>query len=251
MINADPATSRVSYNGGEGGTRLQATASQLSYAREQHVAPTTLQLQQERLALNNPEQRFAVNQGRPQIAATARPGVFQGAGVVRINPERNGYVYRPGAHNTASVRPRFQNTSRNQIPDQPALQNGVNAEAIPQARQDNPDDNAYRRAVRPAGNNHATPVRVTNPRPTPPPAEPNKERRPQPPVSFGNPYASAYPMPARADASGWNENRSEAPRPEQFQAAPSRQVFQSAPRATARAPSGNSGQSHTGDRSPR
>ncbi len=88
--------SRVSYNGGEGGIRFQPTPEQMAYARQQHTYATPAQIQAQRLAKENPAQRFSMNHGRPEIAATARPGKFNGPDVVRMNKARNSYDYKPG-----------------------------------------------------------------------------------------------------------------------------------------------------------
>ena len=62
----------VSYNGGTGGVEAQQEA----YAKEQHVGPVAAQTQHMQAAINNPELRASVNQGKPPIAATAKPGEF-------------------------------------------------------------------------------------------------------------------------------------------------------------------------------
>jgi hypothetical protein len=82
VVNNNTNVSRVSYNGGTGGTTAQPTTSQLAAAREPHVAPTALQTQHERAASMNREMLASANHGQPAVAATARPGVFKGEGVV-------------------------------------------------------------------------------------------------------------------------------------------------------------------------
>jgi hypothetical protein len=66
----------VSYNGGSGGVAAQPTAAQLQAAHETHLAPTSVQAQHVRAASTNTQLRFSANHGRPSIAATAKPGVF-------------------------------------------------------------------------------------------------------------------------------------------------------------------------------
>jgi WXXGXW repeat (2 copies) len=88
--------SRVSYNGGAGGVKAQATREQEAYARERHMEATPAQLQQQHAAMDNPAQRFSNNHGRPEIAATTHAGKFKGPGVVRMNKEHGSYVYKPG-----------------------------------------------------------------------------------------------------------------------------------------------------------
>src|ERR1700722_11625017 len=73
---------RVSYNGGNGGVRAQPTSAELAASHEQHIALVPAQRQHEQTARSNPQLRASNNQGKPPIAATARPGSFSGAGVV-------------------------------------------------------------------------------------------------------------------------------------------------------------------------
>jgi WXXGXW repeat (2 copies) len=76
---------RVSYNGGPGGTNARATRAQLAATRGRRFGPVKEQTDQARLAQRNPMQRAAVNHGRPEIAATARPGAFHGPAAVRAS----------------------------------------------------------------------------------------------------------------------------------------------------------------------
>ncbi len=73
---------RVSFNGGTGGTVAQPTPQEQAAAREQHVAATTAQIQHEQAAITNKALLASENQGRPAIAATSKPGEFTGKGVV-------------------------------------------------------------------------------------------------------------------------------------------------------------------------
>ena len=73
---------RASYNGGPGGITLRPTRAQRTYARERHYGLTRAQELHERTARGIPALRASVNRGRPMIAATQRPGVFHGRGVV-------------------------------------------------------------------------------------------------------------------------------------------------------------------------
>jgi hypothetical protein len=67
---------RVSYNGGEGGTRVQASAADRAYMSQRHTAATSAQVRHERAASGRRELAASVNQGRPAIAATVQPVVF-------------------------------------------------------------------------------------------------------------------------------------------------------------------------------
>jgi hypothetical protein len=71
-------TTRVSYNGGNGGVQARATAQEETFSREQHVGRVPAQEQHIQQARANPELRASNNQGKPPIAATARPGDFKG-----------------------------------------------------------------------------------------------------------------------------------------------------------------------------
>lgn len=149
-VTTPVAASRVSYNGGAGGLIARPTPGQQLALRER-VPATAVQLQQQRIALDNPEQRFSVNNGRPAIAATTRPGDFTGRSVVRMDPERNAYVYREVAHPTPG-QPSFRQERRIEQAPQPVYRNGF---ADP-----------YRPTVRPQEGGFSNGNRV-EPRPTP------------------------------------------------------------------------------------
>jgi WXXGXW repeat (2 copies) len=74
---------RVSYNGGRGGLMARPTPQDQLAAHDRHTQPLAAQQQQVRMASQNRELRASVNHGAPTIAATPRPGVFSGHGVVR------------------------------------------------------------------------------------------------------------------------------------------------------------------------
>ena len=80
IANNDPG--RASYNGGVGGVAVRPPAEQEAYAHERHLAPTQEQTAHVEAARNDPSLRATENHGRPQIAATARPGELHGTGVV-------------------------------------------------------------------------------------------------------------------------------------------------------------------------
>src|SRR5450432_173240 len=65
---------RVSYNGGNGGVAVRATAQEEVAARERHVPPVAAQTQHVEAARANPSLRSTANHGNPPIAATAKPG---------------------------------------------------------------------------------------------------------------------------------------------------------------------------------
>ena len=82
VINNNVTVNRVSYNGGAGGIVAAPTAQERMAAQEQHVAATAAQHQHIQQAAANPALLAHNNGGHPAIAATARPGAFNGPGVV-------------------------------------------------------------------------------------------------------------------------------------------------------------------------
>jgi hypothetical protein len=92
---------RVSYNG-HGGVDVRPTPRQESAERQRHVAPVAAQTQHMQAARGNRELRASVNQGRPPIAATEKPGQFSGRSVV---PAREaGAPYHPPANRGGTER---------------------------------------------------------------------------------------------------------------------------------------------------
>jgi hypothetical protein len=81
-VIVEPGATRVSFNGGSGGTTVRPTPEQIATAGEKHVAAVPSQLQQERTASENKALLASENHGKPAIAATAKPGEFSGHGVV-------------------------------------------------------------------------------------------------------------------------------------------------------------------------
>jgi hypothetical protein len=73
---------RVSFNGGNGGVQVRATSQEDAAGRERHIAPVAAQTQHVQSARANPELRASANQGKPPIAATAKPGAFKDSGAV-------------------------------------------------------------------------------------------------------------------------------------------------------------------------
>ncbi|MGA2212165.1 MAG: hypothetical protein ABSH31_02725 [Bryobacteraceae bacterium] len=71
----------VSYNGGEGGITARPTAQEQAAADERHIPPTSQQTEHVQTASTNRQLYESANQGKPPIAATAKPGQFSG-GVV-------------------------------------------------------------------------------------------------------------------------------------------------------------------------
>jgi hypothetical protein len=72
----------VSYNGGPGGISVRPTPAEAAAVREHHTQLTPAQTQHIHLASSNRSLLATVNGGKPAVAASPRPGVFSGKGVV-------------------------------------------------------------------------------------------------------------------------------------------------------------------------
>jgi len=81
VINEVPVN-RVSFNGGAGGVVARPTPTEMRAAAERHLAMPPAQQQHELAAARDNTMRAAFNHGNPPVAATAKPGVFYGKGVV-------------------------------------------------------------------------------------------------------------------------------------------------------------------------
>ena len=80
VIN-DVTVSRISYNGGHGGTNALPRDEERASEREEHVATTHEQVQHEGSARARRELRQSADRGRPPIAAAPMPVVFEDRGV--------------------------------------------------------------------------------------------------------------------------------------------------------------------------
>ena len=87
-VVVEPGASRVSFNGGSGGTTARPTLEEEAAARERHVAAAPAQFQHERNASSDKSLLASENHGRPAVAATSRPGEFTGKGVVAAREEK-------------------------------------------------------------------------------------------------------------------------------------------------------------------
>ncbi len=81
---------RVSYNGGQGGIVARPSREDMVAAREHHQGPLETQRGHEEMASHDRRMCASVNGGRPAIAATGRPGVFSGRGVVAARNSASG-----------------------------------------------------------------------------------------------------------------------------------------------------------------
>jgi WXXGXW repeat (2 copies) len=110
VIN-NTTVNRVSYNGGTGGVTARPNSQQEAAAHERHIAPLAVQTQHAQAALANPQQRASVNQGKPAIAATPKPGAMNDRAAVPA--KEAGAPYKP-AEKSAATEP-----TRNDVPRPP------------------------------------------------------------------------------------------------------------------------------------
>lgn len=99
--------SRVSFNGGNGGINERPDAREEAAGNQRHVGPVAAQTSHAEAARGNPELRASSNQGKPPIAATARPGGFKDNGAV---PAREGGAVHspPATSSNNSNRPVYE-----------------------------------------------------------------------------------------------------------------------------------------------
>ena len=89
VINNNTTVNRVSFNGGAGGTSARVTAAEEHAAHEHHFEATPAQTQHQHFASTNHEQLASINHGHPNVAASPKPGVYSGHGVVSANNNTN------------------------------------------------------------------------------------------------------------------------------------------------------------------
>ncbi len=128
---------RVSFNGGAGGIEMRPTPKEDSYATEHHVGPVAAQTQHVQAARSNPELRASANQGKPPIAATAKPGDFktgvvaskQAGGEYKAPPTNaaRGNEARPAAENSTEARPNTNKDASELLPHKSTPPNTGNA----------------------------------------------------------------------------------------------------------------------------
>jgi hypothetical protein len=158
IINST-TVNRVSYNGGTGGISAHPTAQQETLAKEKHIPAVAAQTQHAAAARANPQQRASVNQGKPPVAATPKPGAFNDRAVVPAKAA--GAPYSPPVNRAALQTPAKAPVTR-------------------------PENKAAR-----------TEQAVPNSRPEPTPAEPNRPEANRPSTTPPNNPEPSRPEPNR------------------------------------------------------
>ncbi len=132
----EETTNRVSFNGGNGGVQVHATAQEEAAGRERHIAPVAAQTEHVQSARANPELRASANHGKPPIAATSRPGAFKESGAVTAKEGGAVHTASPAAENNS--RPNNESNRPNTEANRPAAETArpspvIHAKDIPPA----------------------------------------------------------------------------------------------------------------------
>lgn len=174
VVNAGGA-SRVSYNGGAGGTRFRPTAAEQRAGSQRHLSPTSAQSEHVDAAAGNRELRASENRGKPAIAATRRPGEFREAVPARA---------AGGPMGRAEARPAPRDAGRQSQPSRDRAEPRPSPQASrPAPRGDRMDRIEPRPEMRPQPRVEPRPEPRFEPRPEPrmaPRQEPRLEPRPEP-----------------------------------------------------------------------
>ncbi len=101
-VTNNTTINRVSYNGGNGGVTARPRPQDEAASHERHVPPVAAQVQHIQAARSNPELKATANQGKPPVAATAKPGEFRAGNVVPA--KQAGAPYNPPANRGAAQR---------------------------------------------------------------------------------------------------------------------------------------------------
>ena len=82
VVNNNTTINRVSFNGGPGGTTVRPSSREMAAEHQRHVSMTAEQTQHQQAASANRTLLASVNHGRPDVAASVRPGHFEGRGAI-------------------------------------------------------------------------------------------------------------------------------------------------------------------------
>jgi hypothetical protein len=161
----------VSFNGGAGGTTARPTPAQIAAAQERHVPPTATQTNHAQLAAKDPSLALNQNHGHPAIAATGRPAVFNGPGVIAAKPGKpvaaippQGHTGPGIGHRTVTPRSAAPATSPGPKPPGTPAGNKIEEKRLPQS-----------------GTANGTKPEQKNVQPHPPAPPPPKTVQPSPP----------------------------------------------------------------------
>jgi len=91
------SSSRVSYNGGRGGTSARATAGEQAAGQGRHVGPVAAQNEHVSAARNDPNQRSSASHGAATVGGTARSNTA-------VHPRDLPAIEHPAAPNTGNAK---------------------------------------------------------------------------------------------------------------------------------------------------
>ena len=139
VVNNYRNVTRVSYNGGSGGINARPTPEQEAAARERRASLTSAQTQNRQAARSDQQFRASSNHGKPPVAATDRPGNFNGHGVVKA--KEAGGPYQPPANRAQNPNSRAEADNKrathpNDLPplERPAVPNSSGSKAEQKAQ---------------------------------------------------------------------------------------------------------------------
>jgi hypothetical protein len=122
VINNTPLN-HVSYNGGAGGIAARPTQEEEAAARQEHRPPTALQTQHVQAASTNHALLASVNQGRPAVAATSKPGELTGKGMVAAKQAGAPYKAAATENKAAANKAAATRTNENEAAENKATEN--------------------------------------------------------------------------------------------------------------------------------
>jgi hypothetical protein len=184
---------QVSYVGGTGGTHARPTAAENAALHETHAPVTADQTRHVEAARSNPDFAASHNNGHPAVAATSRPGQFDGPAVTHARAGAPGPAIQPRPTNAAAAAG-------------PAIKpRPTNAAAAPgPAIKPHPTDAAAAApgpAVKPHPTNAAAaPGPAIKPHPTNAAAAPGPAIKPHPTNAAAAPGPAVKPHPTNAAA---------------------------------------------------
>ncbi len=146
----------VAFNGGEGGIAARATAQEEAWGREPHTEALSSQVEHERSASQNRALFASENHGRPEVAATARPGEFSGHGVVKAKAA--GGEYHAPAMSPREARASDSEGARNSESRGNEMRNNDSRNHEPRNNGEAKDNNGSH-SFTPPSNSHTTETR--------------------------------------------------------------------------------------------
>jgi len=122
VVNNNTTVNRVSFNG-PGGATARPSSREIAAEHQRHISLTAEQTQHQRVAGSDRTLLASVNHGRPDVAASPRPGQFSGRGPVESGRPTNSN--RPPENRKEISRPENpvvnggRNNSDRPLPSQP------------------------------------------------------------------------------------------------------------------------------------